>query len=410
MNISKQFPIFKNKMSGHRLIYFDNAATTQKPFSVLDAEFEFYRNYNANVHRSLNPLAEEATRRYEDSRKKIAGFINANSSREVIFTSGTTAGINLVAQSLGRKNLKKGDRVVLTICEHHSNIVPWLQLKEEHGIEVVFIPLDVTGRLDMKIAAELINHDKTKLVSFQMISNTLGIIHPYKELVTLARSVGAIVCIDGSQVVAHMKINVQDLDCDFFVFSGHKMFGPTGTGILWGRADLLEDMPVWQGGGEMIREVFIDSFISNEIPYKFEAGTQNIAGVVGLGAAVDFLTEVLDSKKFFEDFYVFERDITKALLSGLEKLDFVKIYGHRNINEHIPSVAFTVKGMHAHDVGDLLGNYGIAVRSGHHCTQPLHDFLGVAATVRASLSIYNTIEQIDRFIISLKKVYKNFNG
>lgn len=403
--IRKQFPILKTKMNGKSLIYFDNGATTQKPWHVIDTVGEFYEKYNANVHRSLNPLAEKATVAYEDARKKVAKFIHGAPS-ETIFTSGTTASINLVAQTWGRKNLKKGDRVVLTIAEHHSNIVPWLQLKEELDIEIVYIPLK-DGVLDMQEAQKLINHKNTKVVAFQLVSNTLGIIHDYEKIIELARAQNAITVIDAAQAMAHIPLNVYELGCDFLAFSGHKMFGPTGIGVLWGRKKLLESMPAWQGGGEMIHEVFVDKFTVNEIPYKFEAGTPNIAGSIGLGAAVEFLN-VLGFEDNKDSLKKYENNLTEYLLFKLDELDFITVYGHKNVNTKIPTVAFSMQDIHGHDVGDLLGNAGIAVRAGHHCTQPLHDALDVSSTVRASLALYNTEEEIDIFICELKNIYEKF--
>lgn len=405
--IRKQFPILKTKMNGKPLIYFDNGATTQKPWHVIDTVSDYYEKYNANVHRSLNPLAEKATLAYEDSRKLIAKFINGSPS-ETIFTSGTTESLNLVAQSWGRNNLKKGDRVVLTITEHHSNIVPWLQLKKEIGIEVVFISLK-DGALDIAEAKKLITHKNTKVVAFQLVSNTLGVIHDYEKLLELAREQNAITVIDAAQAMAHMEINVHELGCDFLAFSGHKMFGPTGIGILWGRKKLLREMSAWQGGGEMIHEVFVDKFTENDTPYKFEAGTPNIAGAIGLGAAVEFINALGDEDKF-EAFNNHEKNLTEYLLYKLGELDFITIFGHTNSAQKIPTIAFEMKDVHGHDVGDLLGNAGIAVRAGHHCTQPLHDSLKVTSTVRVSLSIYNTEKEIDILVEELKKIHEKFNS
>lgn len=405
-DLRKQFPILQTTMNEKPLVYFDNGATTQKPQSVIDAMVDFYSNYNANVHRSLNPIAEKSTVEFEKARKKVAQFIGAK-KREIIFTRGTTESLNLIAKTWGAQNLQKGDRVVLTETEHHSNIIPWLQLKESHGIEVDFIPLAKNGELDYEKAQELISQEGVKVVSFQMVSNTLGIVHRYHELLEMAQQVGAITILDVAQAMAHMEVNVQNLNCDFLAFSAHKMYGPTGIGVLYGKTELLESMPAWHGGGEMIATVSQDNFTVKEIPNKFEAGTPNIAGAIGMGAAVDFINE-LGAKDHFESFANHEHELIEYLLQELNQLDFVTIYGTQDVSYKIPSVAFNVKGVHAHDVGEMLGHSGIAVRSGQHCTQILHDSLGAVATVRASLAIYNTKNEIDIMVEELKSIYQRF--
>jgi cysteine desulfurase/selenocysteine lyase len=401
-NLRQQFPLLQTTMSEQPLVYFDNGATTQKPQAVLDAVVDFYTQYNANVHRSLNPLAEAATVAYENARKTVAQFIGAK-KREIIFTRGTTESLNLVAKSWGAANLQSGDRVILTETEHHANIVPWLQLKESHGIKIDYIPLAENGELDYDIAVQLIAQPQVKVVAFQLVSNTLGIIHRYEELIRLARNTGAITVIDAAQAMSHMPISVSDLGCDFLAFSAHKMYGPTGVGVLFGRQELLEAMPAWHGGGEMIASVNKDGFVPKEIPHKFEAGTPNIAGAIGMAAAIDFLNE-----HNWQEIHQHEQSLTKALLEALNNLPFVTVYGTKNLEQKIPSIAFNIDGIHAHDVGELLGHYGIAVRSGQHCTQPLHDAIGAAATVRASLALYNTVTEIDVFVEALKKIHQKF--
>lgn len=403
--IRKMFPILKTKMNGKPLIYFDNSATTQKPWFIIDAISEFYEKTNSNIHRSLNPLSEQATLQYEESRKKIAKFIGGAPS-ETIFTSGTTNGINLVVNSYAKKFLQKGDRVVLTITEHHSNIVPWLKLKKEIGIEIEYITLK-DGKLDIELATTLIKNEKTKFVSIQMVSNVLGIIHDYKKIIELTKEQNVVILLDGAQAMTHIDFSVNELNCDFLVFSGHKMFGPTGIGILWGKKKLLEEMDEWQCGGEMIKSVKKDSYIIEDTPYKFEAGTQNIEGAIVLGKAIDFLTVIKRGENLIE-YERYEKTITEYLLYKLSQLNFIEVYGDTNIKNKIPTIAFNIKDIHSHDVGDLLGSFGIAVRAGHHCAEPLHDFLQVQATVRISLCFYNTIEEIDIFIEALNQIYKKF--
>lgn len=402
-NIRKQFPILKRKINGKPLIYFDNGATTQKPLSVINAISDFYKKSNANVHRSMNPLAEEATQAYEGARKKVSKFLNAQHASEIIFVRNTTEAMNLVAKSWGQKHLKKGDIVLTTVFEHHSNIVPWLQLKQSKGIKIEYIGITSKGTLDMKDAKKKLQNKKVKMLAFAHASNTLGVVHPAEKLVAMAKKSGVMTCIDAAQTAGHMKLDVRKLGCDFLALSGHKMYGPTGIGVLYGKSELLEDMPAWMGGGEMIHEVFPDTFTVAEIPHKFEAGTPNIAGAVGLGAAVDFISSI-GWKKIKSE----ELKMTKYLYTQLSKLKFVKVYGKGDVKHHLPTVAFTMRGVHAHDVAELLGQEGIAVRAGHHCTQPLHDYLKVAATTRASLTLYNTKEEVNSFVKVLEKIYKKF--
>lgn len=404
LSVRAHFPILKKKINGRKMVYFDNAATTQKPAEVIEAETLFYSRYNANVHRSLNPLAEKATKMYEEARQAVARFIHAPSAREVIFTRNTTEGINIVAKAWAKTFLKKDDVIVLPLSEHHSNIVPWLQLKNEIGIKLEYIPLDQNNeRLDIKKTEGLLNNKKTKLLSIAYASNVLGIVNQLEEIVPMAKSAGVITVVDAAQAACHIPMDVQKLGCDFLAFSGHKCFGPTGIGVLWGREDLLEKMPPFLGGGEMIHQVFIDHFTPHQLPHKFEAGTPHIGGAVGLHTALRFIEKI-----GWEKIKKHERSLTGYLFEKLLALPFIKKFGPKNANRCLPIAPFTVNGIHAHDVADMLGEEGIIVRAGHHCCQILHDSLGIPATVRASLTIYNTKDEIDEFFDALKRVYKKF--
>lgn len=401
MSINKQFPILNTKINGHDLVYFDNAATTQKPQVMIDALVEFYQKYNANVHRSLNPLADLATQKYEDTRLTVADFLSA-SKQEIIFTRNTTESINLVAKTFGRSFLKNGDVVLLSIAEHHSNIVPWLQLKQDIGIELIYLPVDKNGYLDLEQAKKMLT-DKVKFVSLQAASNVFGSIHDYREILKLAKAKNIITLLDAAQIVSHESLNVQDLACDFLVFSAHKIFGPTGVGVLYGRKDLLQMMPAFLGGGEMIDQVLVEHFTSAELPYKFEAGTPNIADVVAFKSSLDFIKNLT-----WDYIQKTEQELTDYLWQEMLKLDFIDIYGTNLANKHLPVISFNLKNAHAHDVAELLGEQAIIVRAGQHCTQILHDSLGVSATVRVSLTIYNTKKEIDILIKNLKLIYQKF--
>jgi len=405
-NIRGQFPILTKKINGRAMIYFDNAATSQKPQSVINSMVDFYTKHNSNVHRGINPLAEEATRQYENARKKVKEFINANSTQEIIFTKGATESINLIAQSWGRKNLKKGDIVVLSIAEHHANFVPWLQLKKEIGIEIDVISLTGKGYLDIQKAKNLLTQKKVKLLALTLCSNVLGAIETRSivSLQKIARANNIKILLDASQAISHIVVNVKKLNCDFLAFSGHKMFGPTGCGVLYGKNELLEKIPAWQGGGDMIREVFTNKFSENNLPYKFEAGTPNIAGAIGLGVAVDFI-----KKTGFKNILKKEEELTNYFLKKIKECDFAVLHGPTISKDRILVFSLTIKGVHPHDAADALGQKGIILRAGHHCAQPLHDYLKVSATLRASLSFYNTTEEIDLFFKELKKVYQKFN-
>ncbi len=395
--IREQFPVLRQEVNGKKLIYFDNAATTQKPLSVINALTDYYRHYNANIHRGVHALAERATAAYENTRKLIGEFINATDTEEVIFTSGTTAGINLVASAWGRKFLQKDDEVIISEMEHHSNIVPWQMICEEKGARLMVIPVDNKGELVMSEYEKMLG-DRTRMVAVTHISNALGTINPVEEIVAKAREAGAVTLLDGAQATAHVDIDVQALGCDFYAFSAHKLFGPTGVGILYGKRAILEAMNPWQGGGEMIEEVTFEKTTYNEIPYKFEAGTPNIADVIAFGEAVRFLNGIGGKKELLSH----ERELLQKATEGLKAIDGVKIIGEAH--EKIGVLSFVVDGMHHFDIGMLLDARGIAVRTGHHCTQPLMRRYGIEGTVRASFSIYNTTEEVEFFIESLKQI------
>jgi cysteine desulfurase/selenocysteine lyase len=394
--IRKEFPVLHQLVNGKPLIYFDNAATNQKPKRVIYALTSYYEGYNANIHRGIHTLAEKATRAYEDTREAMQRFINAAHTEEVIFTSGVTGSINLVASSYGRAFLKAGDEIIVSGLEHHSNIVPWQMVCEEKKAILKVIPVTEIGELDMEAFSKLLS-TKTKVVAVNHASNSLGTINPAKEIVRLAHEVGAVVLIDGAQAAAHLPIDVQDLDCDFYCISSHKMFGPTGTGIVYGKKELLEKMPPYMGGGEMIKDVTFAKTTFNDLPYKFEAGTPNIADVVALKEAVTFIDELGK-----ENIAIHEDSLLKHLQERLKELPCVRLVG---TSAHKVSVqSFIVEGIHHFDVGQMLDARGIAVRTGHHCTQPLMDSLGLEGTVRASFSVYNTIEEIDTLVEGLKKL------
>jgi cysteine desulfurase/selenocysteine lyase len=396
------FPILERQVHpGVPLVYLDSAATSQKPLRVIEAMDAFYRQSNANIHRGIHVLAEEATTLYEDARQKIARFINAPSARQVIYTRNTTESINLVAYSWGRANLGPGDVVVLTEMEHHSNLVPWHILAAEKGLRLEFIPVTDEGLLDMEAYRRLLEL-RPKLVSFMHVSNVLGTINPAKEIIALAHQAGALALVDAAQSVPHLPVDVQDLEADFLAFSAHKMCGPTGIGALYGRKELLDGMPPFLGGGDMIKRVHLRSFVPNEIPYKFEAGTPAIAEAVGFGAAVDYLTSV-----GMAAIARHEQEIIRYALERLEEVPGVKLFGPTA--DHKGGVAsFTLAEIHPHDISQILDSRGIAIRAGHHCAQPLHDRFGLPATARASFYLYNTKEDVDRLAESLYTVRQVF--
>lgn len=396
--IRAQFPILNTEVKGKKLVYFDNAATSQKPLSVINALSNYYESQNANIHRGIHHLAEVATTAYEATRNSFAKFLNAKESQEIIITKGTTEGINLVAYSFTEKFITSGDEIIISTLEHHSNIVPWQLACERKGAILKVIPIKDNGELDMK-AYEALLSNKTKLVAVTMVSNALGTINPVQEIIAKAHKVGAKVLLDGAQATSHIKIDVQTLDCDFLALSAHKMYGPTGVGILYGKRELLDAMPPYQGGGEMIAEVSFEKTTYNELPYKFEAGTPNIADVVATKAAIDFLEEV-----GIENIAKHENYLLSYATNLLRNIEGLKIYGTA---EHKASViSFAIEGVHHQDLAILLDNFGIAVRTGHHCTQPLMKRFEISGTTRASFAVYNTEEEIDYFVDSLNKVLK----
>lgn len=394
--IRQDFPILNQQVNGSPLVYFDNAATTQKPQVVIDALNHYYTKDNANIHRGLHTLAERATTGYELTRKKLKDFLNAESTDQIIFTSGTTAGINLVAQTYGRANFSKGDVILVSNLEHHSNIVPWQMIAEEKGAEVQVIPVDETGVLDMEAYVSLLATNRVKFVAVNHVSNAIGTINPIRYIIEQAHQVGAKVLIDGAQSVAHFEIDVQALDIDFLAFSAHKLFGPTGVGVLYGKRAWLESMPPYQGGGEMIKEVSFSGTTYNELPYKFEAGTPNIADVYAFGFALDYLKS-LPKNSVWEQ----EKELLDYATEQLSQIDGLRIVGQAP--EKIAVVSFVIDGVHPQDIGVLLDKFGVAIRTGHHCAQPLMARYDLVGTCRASFAFYNTKEEIDLFIKALKR-------
>jgi cysteine desulfurase/selenocysteine lyase len=400
--IRKDFPIFQRETKpGTPLVYLDSTATSQKPLTVIKAMDDYYRLSNANIHRGVHTLAEEATAMYEQARVKIARFINAPSAHQIIYTRNTTESINLVAYSWARANLKAGDLVILTEMEHHSNLVPWHLLHTERGVELDFIPVTEDGRLDMDAYGALLAR-RPKLISFAHMSNVLGTINPAAEIIRLAHEAGAVTLVDAAQSVPHLKVDVQALDADFLAFSAHKMCGPTGIGALYGKMALLESMPPFLGGGDMIREVHLRSFRPNSLPYKFEAGTPAIAEAVGFGAAVEYLSAL-----GMDAIAAYEHEITEYALERLEEVPGVKVFGP-GAQYKGGVAAFTLEGVHPHDVAQILDKDGIAVRAGHHCAQPLHEKFGIPATSRASFYLYNTKEEVDLLVNGIYKVKELF--
>ncbi len=394
--IRKQFPVLGRTVNGKPLVYFDNAATTQKPLSVIQSLSDYYHNYNANIHRGIHTLAEEATRAYEATREKVRAFINAPTAQEVIFVRGVTEGINLVASSYGRLVLKHNDEVIISALEHHSNIVPWQLVCEQTGAILKVIRVTDRGEIDLEHYNSLLS-DRTRIVAVNHASNSLGTINPVKEIIRLAHRHQAAVLIDGAQAGAHLPIDVQDMNCDFYCLSSHKMYGPTGTGILYGKKHLLEQMPPYQGGGEMIREVTFEKTTWNDLPYKFEAGTPNIADVIAFGKAIAFMEQTGR-----EEMAAHEQALLRYATEKISSLPGVRIIG--TAPEKVSVLSFVVEGIHPFDVGQLLDARGIAVRTGHHCTQPLMDRFDIEGTVRASFAVYNTFEEIDALAEGVKRI------
>jgi len=394
--IREDFPILKQKMHGKPLVYLDNAATSQKPQAVIDALLHYYTQYNANIHRGVYLLSERSTQAYEDARVKLQRFINAPDPREIIYVRGSTEGINLVAQTYGRQHLSVGDEILITAMEHHSNIVPWQMLCEEKGCLLRVGPINDRGELILGEFAKLIN-DRTRFVSVAHVSNALGTINPVKQIVEMAHAKGAVVLVDGAQAAPHLKIDVQALGCDFYAISGHKLFGPTGIGVLYGKAKLLESMPPYQGGGDMILSVTFEKTLYNHIPNKFEAGTPNIAAAIGWGAALDYLTRI-----GMENITSYEHALLTYATEAIGQIPGVRLIG--TAREKAGVLSFMLEGIHPHDVGTVLDQEGIAVRTGHHCAQPVMERFGVPATVRASLAFYNTKQEINALAAGLEHV------
>lgn len=413
--IRKDFPILKREVYGKPLVYFDNAATSQKPHQVIDVISDYYQNYNANVHRGVHKLSEEATEAYESARKKVANFVNAGDSRQIVFVRNATEAINLVAYSWGRKNIKKGDEILLTEMEHHSNLVPWQILAKEIGAKLEFIPVDELGQLQITNFKSQISK-RTKLVAVTHVSNVLGTVNPVKEIIrqihelsTRNSSPAPKVLIDGAQSVPHMPVSIQNINPDFYVFTGHKMLGPTGIGVLYAKKELLEEMEPFLSGGEMIMEVTLEKSSWNYVPWKFEAGTPDIAGAVGLGAAVDYLSSL-----GMKNVRYHEKELTAYALETLEKVKNLVVYGPTDTEKRAGVISFNIvddKGevaIHPHDLASILDSVGIAVRSGHHCAQPLMKVLGIPAAARVSFYIYNTKEEIDKLSPAIEKAKKIF--
>ncbi|RHW36779.1 cysteine desulfurase [Lysinibacillus yapensis] len=401
--IRKQFPVLNQEVNGHPLVYLDSAATSQKPISVLEAIKSYYELDNSNVHRGVHTLGNRATDSYEGAREKIRKFINAKSTKEIIYTRGTTTSLNTIATGYGRMNINEGDEIVISYMEHHSNLIPWQQLAKEKGAVLKYFDLEQDGTITLETVRNTIT-DKTKIVAITMASNVLGTINPIKEIAEIAHEAGAVIVVDAAQAAPHMKIDVQDLDCDFLAFSGHKMCGPTGIGVLYGKQALLENMEPIEFGGEMID--FVDLYESTwkELPWKFEGGTPNIAGAIGLGAAIDFLTEI-GMDKIAEH----EHSLVEYALNEMEKIEGLSIYGPRDPEKRCGLITFNIDGVHPHDLATVLDMNGIAVRAGHHCAQPLMKWLTCTATARASFYIYNTKEDIDVLVAGLRQAKEYFN-
>ncbi len=396
--IRKDFPILEQSINGKKLVYFDNAATTQKPTLVIEALKSYYEGYNANIHRGIHHLAEKATAAFEATRKTVKAFLNANSTEEIIFTYGTTDSINLVAGTFGRKFINAGDEIIISTLEHHSNIVPWQMLCEEKGCVLNVIPINNDGEILVDEFEKLLS-EKTKLVSVVHVSNALGTINPIKEIIEKSHAVGAKVLIDGAQACSHIDIDVQALDVDYYTFSAHKLFGPTGMGVLYGKKELLETMPPYRGGGEMIKEVTFEKTTYADLPYKFEAGTPNIADVVAFKFALDYIQNIGKP-----NIAAYENELLAYATEKLEAIEGLTVIG--KAKEKVSVISFVLEGIHPQDIGIILDQQGIAVRTGHHCTQPLMQRLGIPGTARASFSVYNTFEEIDALVAGILKVKK----
>ena len=403
-SLRNDFPVLERKVrDGKKLVYLDNAATTQKPIQVIDAISDYYKNNNSNIHRAVHALAEESTEAFEQTRDKVAEFLNTKDSQEIIFVKGTTEAINLVANAWGRDNVKEGDIIVTTEYEHHSNIVPWQLLTQDKKAQLKYIDIDDNGELIIDQLDEYLSTGKVKLVAFSHVSNVLGTITPAKEIISKCKNAGVKTLIDGAQAVPHMKVDLTELDCDFYAFSAHKMLGPTGVGVLWAKKEILEKMIPYQGGGDMIREVHKYETTWNDLPYKFEAGTPNIADVIGFKTAIEYLQKI-----GMENIRNHELELTKYALEQMEKVPGITLYGTKEPKKRGGVVSFNFNDVHPHDVGTIIDKDGVAIRSGHHCAQVLMEKLNVAATNRASFYIYTTKEEIDALIAALQNVAKVF--
>ena len=394
------FPVLNRHVHGKPLAFLDNAASSQMPEQVMRSYTEYHSRYHANVHRGVHLLSQEATEAMEGSRETLRELVNARSSKEIIFTSGATDAINLVMQSWGRANIREGDEILISTMEHHSNIVPWRMLCDEKGAVLKVIPVSDDGVLDMEAFASMIT-DRTRLVGIVHVSNTLGTINPVAEIIRIAHKRGVPVLVDGAQAVSHMKVDVQNIDCDFFVTSGHKMYGPTGIGILYGKQEHLENMPPWRGGGDMILSVSFDEVLYNDLPYKFEAGTPNISGAIGMGKAAEYIMSV-----GYEAIHKKEQELLHYATEKLQLIEGLRIIG--TAPEKSSVISFVIDGIHPHDIGTILDLEGVAVRTGHHCTQPLMERLGIVATTRASMAMYNRREEIDQLVAALQKTIEMF--
>lgn len=397
-NIRNQFPILQQEINGKPLVYLDNAATTQKPKIVIDSLVEYYQKYNANIHRGIHTLAEKATAAYEETREAVKAFINSPSVEQIIFTRGTTESVNLVASSYGGTFLEEGDEVIISAMEHHSNMVPWQMICEKRKAKLHIIPIDEYGVLDINAYQQLLS-DKTKIVSLVFASNTLGTINPVKQMIEKAHQAGAVVMLDGAQAAPHLQLDVQDLDVDFLAFSAHKMYGPSGVGVLYGKKELLENMPPYMGGGEMIKDVSYDKSTYNDLPFKFEAGTPNIGDVVAFKQAIEFVNLIGKDK-----IRQYEHELLQYGTEKLKAIDGIRLIG--TAPDKVSVISFLVEGVHHFDIGMMLDAKGVAVRTGHHCTQPLMDKYLIEGTVRASFAIYNTIQEIDILADGLDRIVK----
>lgn len=398
--VRKDFPILDQEVNGHPLVYLDNAASSQKPVQVIEAVDNYYRLDNANVHRGVHRLSQRATDAYEGAREKVRGFLGAKSDKEIIFVRGATEAINLVAQSFVRPQVGTGDEILISHIEHHANIVPWQMVCEQTGAKLKVIPMLESGELDLSGLDELLN-ERTKILAIGHVSNALGTINPIKDMIAKAKAKSIPVLVDGAQAVPHLTVDVQELDCDFYVFSGHKMFAPTGIGALYGKQDLLEAMPPWQGGGDMILSVSFEHTQYNALPYKFEAGTPHIAGAVGLGAAIDYMQSL-----GIDNLAAYENQLLETATARLEAMDGIRIIG--TAKDKASVLSFMIEDVHPHDVGTIFDQEGVAIRAGHHCAQPVMQFYGIAATARASFAFYNTEQEIDALVNAIKTTQELF--